>query len=174
MCTTQLRSVMSHAEWDPLHPAPPLRRSDKEQDRRRDMVARLRTHAQQLGKLVQTRKAVLKEPGGAAATGAHQPRETLETAERDELGLLVLQRQIIQGARVCTGMRSQTTGELMRVVSVPTCVLHFPRPRTHRARRAAGRLGAGGHEHAAHCTRRERGAGLAHSLAGKAGLNSAP
>jgi hypothetical protein len=50
----------------------------------------------QLGKLVQTRKPVLKEATPADAAG--HGRETLETAERDELGLLVLQRQIIQGA----------------------------------------------------------------------------
>jgi hypothetical protein len=62
------------------------------------MIARLRTHAQQLGKLVQTRKAVLKTENGSSPGALQQPRETLETAERDELGLLVLQRQIIQGA----------------------------------------------------------------------------
>ena len=64
------------------------------------MVARLRTHAQSLAKLVQTRKAVLKDSSGDPGSGGegHHARETLETAERDELGLLVLQRQIIQGA----------------------------------------------------------------------------
>jgi len=55
------------------------------------MIARLRTHAQQLGKLVQTRKAVLKTEKGSSPGALQQPRETLETAERDELGLLVLQ-----------------------------------------------------------------------------------
>ena len=82
-----------------LAPAPC--RTDKEADRRRDMVARLRTHAQSLAKLVQTRKAVLKDApgdGSGSAGEGHHARETLETAERDELGLLVLQRQIIQGA----------------------------------------------------------------------------
>ena len=71
------------------------------------MVARLRTHAQSLAKLVQTRKAVLKNSSGDPGSGGegHHARETLETAERDELGLLVLQRQIIQGA--------QTRGETL-------------------------------------------------------------
>jgi hypothetical protein len=69
------------------------------------MVARLRTHSQSLAKLVQTRKAVLKESPGESAGEGHHARETLETAERDELGLLVLQRQIIQGA--------QTRGETL-------------------------------------------------------------
>ena len=72
--------------------------SAKERDRRRDMVARLKTHSAQLTELLARKDAPARAAGGAAAGAGvadERPRETLETAERDELGLLVLQRDVI-------------------------------------------------------------------------------
>ena len=72
--------------------------SAKERDRRRDMTARLRTHIAQLTDLLSRKDAPARAAGGpAAGAGAadERPRETLETAERDELGLLVLQRDVL-------------------------------------------------------------------------------
>ena len=72
--------------------------SAKERDRRRDMVARLKTHNTQLTELLSRKDAPARAAGGAAAgapVADERPRETLETAERDELGLLVLQRDVI-------------------------------------------------------------------------------
>ena len=72
--------------------------SAKERDRRRDMIARLRTHIAQLTDLLSRKDAPSRAAGGSAAgAGAadERPRETLETAERDELGLLVLQREVL-------------------------------------------------------------------------------
>jgi hypothetical protein len=72
--------------------------SAKERDRRRDMVARLRTHIAQLTDLLSRKDAPARAAGGPAAGASapdQRPQETLETAERDELGLLVLQRDVL-------------------------------------------------------------------------------
>lgn len=70
--------------------------SAKERDRRRDMIARLRTHSAQLTDLLSRKDAPARAlTGGAGAAAEERPRETLETAERDELGLLVLQRDVL-------------------------------------------------------------------------------
>jgi len=57
------------------------------------MVARLRTHSAQLAELLRPSTSAAQQPA-LESRGV----ETLETAERDELGLLVLQRQVMQGA----------------------------------------------------------------------------
>jgi hypothetical protein len=123
--------------------------SAKEVDRRRDMVARLRTHVAQLSELLarkdapqgrrcarlrrglhklscgshtrgggrrranfRWRHACLRSADDAGGAGAadERPRETLETAERDELGLLVLQRELL-------AKQDEELEELSRVVT---------------------------------------------------------
>jgi hypothetical protein len=57
------------------------------------MVARLRTQSAQLAQLLKQKTATPGKPGFEA-----KPLETIDTAERDEHGLLVLQREVMKRA----------------------------------------------------------------------------
>ena len=70
--------------------------SSREADRRRDMVSRLKTQSSQLAQLLKQRQ-LTGSASGSGAAGA-KPLETIDTAERDEHGLLVLQQDIIKRA----------------------------------------------------------------------------
>jgi len=60
------------------------------------MVARLRTQSSQLAELLKLKTAT---PGKGGAFEA-KPLETIDTAERDEHGLLVLQREVMKRTRL--------------------------------------------------------------------------
>jgi hypothetical protein len=60
------------------------------------MVARLRTQSTQLAELLKLKTATSGKGGGSFVA---KPLETIDTAERDEHGLLVLQREVMKRAR---------------------------------------------------------------------------
>ena len=71
------------------------------------MVARLRAQSAQLADLLKAKTDKAGGRGGGAYVA--KPLETIDTAERDEHGLLVLQREVMKRARPACGARCERT-----------------------------------------------------------------
>lgn len=118
MCTYPFTSCRRSARQQPLHRCPTrllgffspkatvgwlLRSTDSEAARRHDMVTRLRTRCDQMGSLL-NRPAERNSLLAGLAAGAPAV-ETEQTAELDNRGLILMQRELMRGERFSLSTR---------------------------------------------------------------------